>query len=171
MTLSLTIFKLSNLCRLGQIPEGGASATLPQFTSGLGGALAAMLLMSKGLTASEMASAGLVTATFFPGRLMEEVVPRMKRACSQQNLGLQWNKLLLKQHQKSQVGSSFREYLDMFLTFLISYFAGGASDWWGDGAVNRDMKLETVPRESGQLHQHGKVPSVPETLVKYQQID
>jgi len=89
--------------RLGQIPEGGASATLPQFTSGLGGALAAMLLMSKGLTASEMAAAGLVTDTFFPGRLMEEVVPRMKRACSQQNLGLQWNKLLLKQHQKSQV--------------------------------------------------------------------
>merc|ERR1719154_680655 len=75
----------------------------PCRSSPLAGALSAMLLMSKGLTASEMASAGLVTATFFPGRLMEEVVPRMKRACSQQNLGLQWNKLLLKQHQKSQV--------------------------------------------------------------------
>ena len=64
-----------------------------------------MLLMGQVLTASEMLAAGLVTATFFPGRLMEEAVPRMKRACSQQNLGLQWNKLLLKQHQKSQVGS------------------------------------------------------------------
>ena len=92
-----------SICRLGQIPEGGASVTLPQFSSGLGGAVPDMVLMGRHLTASEMLAAGLVTQTFFPGRLMEEVIPRMKRACGEQNLGLQWNKLLLKQHQKSQV--------------------------------------------------------------------
>ena len=91
------------LDRLGQIPEGAASVTLPQFTSGLGGALPEMILMGRVLTAEEMKTAGLVTQIFFPGRLMEEVIPRMKRACSDSNLGLQWNKLLLKQHQKSQV--------------------------------------------------------------------
>ena len=62
-----------------------------------------MILTGRHLTASEMTSAGLITQTFFPGRLMEEVIPRMKRACSESNVGLQWNKLLLKQHQKSQV--------------------------------------------------------------------
>jgi len=89
--------------RLGQIPEGAGSVTLPQFTGGLGGALSEMILTGRHLTAQEMAQAGLVTQTFFPGRLMEEVIPRVKRACSQHNSGLQWNKLLLKQHQKSQV--------------------------------------------------------------------
>ena len=105
LTLSTASLVIIIFSRLGQIPEGGASATVPQFTSGLGGALPDMLLMGRVLTASELRAAGLVTATFFPGRLMEEVVPRMKRACSQQNLGLKWNKMLLKQHQKSQVGS------------------------------------------------------------------
>ena len=70
-----------------------------------------MVLMGRVLTASEMMTAGLVTQIFFPGRLMEEVIPRMKRACSDSNLGLQWNKLLLKQHQKSQVEILF-EYHD-----------------------------------------------------------
>ena len=93
-------------CRLGQIPEGAASVTLPQFTSGLGGALSEMILVGRHLTAQEMTVAGLVTQTFFPGRLMEEVIPRVKRATSQLNTGLQWNKLLLKQHQKSQVGGA-----------------------------------------------------------------
>ena len=79
--------------------------TLPQFTSGLGGALSEMVLAGRHLTAQEMTGAGLVTQTFFPGRLMEEVIPRVKRATSQHNSGLQWNKLLLKQHQKSQVTS------------------------------------------------------------------
>ena len=95
-------------CRLGQIPEGAASVTLPQFTSGLGGAVHEMILTGRHLTASEMTSAGLITQTFFPGRLMEEVIPRMKRACSESNVGLQWNKLLLKQHQKSQVNNKIK---------------------------------------------------------------
>ena len=47
---------------------------MPQFTSGLGGALPDMLLMGRVLTASELLAAGLVTATFFPGRLMEFVL-------------------------------------------------------------------------------------------------
>jgi len=89
--------------RLGQIPEGAASATLPQLCSGLGGPINEMLLFGRVLTASEMVSVGLVTQAFFPGRLMEEVIPRMRRACGENNSGLQWNKLLLKQHQKSQV--------------------------------------------------------------------
>jgi len=89
--------------RLGQIPEGAASVTLPQLCSGLGGPINEMLLFGRVLTASEMVGVGLVTQTFFPGRLMEELIPRMRRACGENNSGLQWNKLLLKQHQKSQV--------------------------------------------------------------------
>jgi chromodomain protein Y len=89
--------------RLGQIPEGAASVTLPQLCSGLGGPINEMLLFGRVLTASEMVSVGLVTQAFFPGRLMEEVIPRIRRACGENNSGLQWNKLLLKQHQKSQV--------------------------------------------------------------------
>jgi len=89
--------------RLGQIPEGAASVTLPQLCSGLGGPINEMLLLGRVLTASEMVGVGLVTQTFFPGRLMEELIPRMRRACGENNSGLQWNKLLLKQHQKSQV--------------------------------------------------------------------
>ena len=58
-----------------------------------------------------------------------------------------------------------------FFYCLISYFAGGESNWRGDRASDRNLELKTVPRESGQLHQHGKVPSVPETFVKYQLID
>ena len=102
---------------------------MPQFTSGLGGALPDMLLMGRVLTASEMVMAGLVTATFFPGRLMEEVVPRMKRACSQQNLGLQWNKLLLKQHQKSQVGSSGElKFFTQVNIFQVEQVIGGETE-------------------------------------------
>merc|ERR1719427_237915 len=89
--------------RLGQIPEGAASVTLPQLCSGLGGPINEMLLFGRHFTASEMVRVGLVTQAFFPGRLMEEVIPRMKRACGESNIGLQWNKLLLKQHQKTQV--------------------------------------------------------------------
>ena len=80
-----------------------------------------MVLMGRVLTASEMMTAGLVTQIFFPGRLMEEVIPRMKRACSDSNLGLQWNKLLLKQHQKSQVEILF-EYHDE-KHFPMKYFS------------------------------------------------
>ena len=119
--------------------------------------------MGRVLTASELLAAGLVTATFFPGRLMEEVVPRMKRACSQQNLGLQWNKLLLKQHQKSQVSTgNINDDCNTWTTL-----SGGAGDGRGDGAAHRDLELQAVPREPCQLHQHRKVPSVPETIVKY----
>jgi len=89
--------------RLGQIPEGGASVTIPQFSSGLGGALHEMLLLGRQLTADQMEAAGLVTAVFMPGKLLEEVIPRLKRACSQTNPGIQMNKLLLKQHQSHQV--------------------------------------------------------------------
>ena len=140
--------------------------TLPQFSSGLGGAVQDMVLMGRHLTASEMLAAGLVTQTFFPGRLMEEVIPRMKRACGEQNLGLQWNKLLLKQHQKSQV--SLLMLVDKLPkhTFDTTVCAGGASDRRGDGAADGDVELQTISYKSCQLYQYGKVPSVPETVVK-----
>ena len=77
--------------------------TMPQFSSGLGGALHEMLLLGRQLTADQMAAAGLVTAAFMPGKLLEEVIPRLKKACSQANPGLIMNKLLLKQHQSNQV--------------------------------------------------------------------
>jgi len=89
--------------RLGQIPEGAASATLPHLGAGTAGAMNEMLLMGRHLTATESVKVGLVTQTFFPGRLMEEVIPRMKTACCNTTLGLQWNKLLLKQTQQAQV--------------------------------------------------------------------
>jgi len=89
--------------RLGQIPEGAASATLPHLGAGTAGAMNEMLLMGRHLTATESVQVGLVTQTFFPGRLMEEVIPRMKKACCNTTLGLQWNKLLLKQTQQAQV--------------------------------------------------------------------
>ena len=76
---------------------------MPQFSSGLGGALHEMLLLGRQLTADQMTAAGLVTAAFMPGKLLEEVIPRLKRACSQANPGLIMNKLLLKQHQSNQV--------------------------------------------------------------------
>ena len=78
---------------------------MPQFSSGLGGALHEMLLLGRQLTADQMTAAGLVTAAFMPGKLLEEVIPRLKRACSQANPGLIMNKLLLKQHQSNQVKS------------------------------------------------------------------
>ena len=96
-----------DVTRLGQIPEGAARVSLTQYGAGTAGKMNEMLLTGRHLTATEMASAGLVSQTFFPGRLMEETVPRMKRACADLNSGLQWNKLLLKQGLKSQVGVSF----------------------------------------------------------------
>jgi len=86
--------------RLGQIPEGAASATLGTTR---GGPLNDMLLMGRALTADQMREQGIVSQVFFPGRLMEEAIPRMKKACAECNTGLQWNKLLLKQYQKNQV--------------------------------------------------------------------
>ena len=44
--------------------------------------------------------------------------------------------------------------------------AGGASDRRGDGAADRDVELQTISYKSCQLYQYGKVPSVPETVVK-----
>ena len=134
--------------------------TLPQFTSGLGGALSEMVLAGRHLTAQEMTGAGLVTQTFFPGRLMEEVIPRVKRATSQHNSGLQWNKLLLKQHQKSQVTSQAS-----LGPLLILFGAGGAGDQWGDRDTATDVELQAVPRQSCQLHQYGKVPSVSKSII------
>jgi len=86
--------------RLGQIPEGAASATL---VTSRGGPLNDMLLMGRSLTADQMREQGIVSQVFFPGRLMEEAIPRMRKACAECNTGLQWNKLLLKQYQKNQV--------------------------------------------------------------------
>ena len=88
-----------------------------------------MVLMGRVLTASEMMTAGLVTQIFFPGRLMEEVIPRVKRACSDSNLGLQWNKLLLKQHQKSQVEILFEYHEKYFpIFFQVEQVISGESD-------------------------------------------
>jgi len=86
--------------RLGQIPEGAASVNFNQLK---GGALAEMMLTGRSLSADQMKQEGVVSQIFFPGRLMEEVIPRMSKTCSESNPGLHWNKLLLKQHQKSQI--------------------------------------------------------------------
>ena len=89
--------------RLGQIPEGAASATLPRIGGGTAGLVNDMVLMGRYLTATEAVQVGLVTQTFFPTRMMEEVIPKMRRACNPPSQGLQWNKLLLKQTQQTQV--------------------------------------------------------------------
>jgi len=86
--------------RLGQIPEGAASVNLTRMR---GGALGEMLLTGRSLTAEQMKDEGIVSQIFFPGRLMEEAIPRMRKACAESNPGLHWNKLLLKQSQKNQV--------------------------------------------------------------------
>ena len=90
--------------RLGQIPEGAASATLPRIGGGTAGLVNDMVLMGRYLTATEAVQVGLVTQTFFPTGMMEEVIPKMRRACNTPSQGLQWNKLLLKQTQQTQVG-------------------------------------------------------------------
>lgn len=85
--------------RLGQIPEACASLLLP-----LASPVREMLLTGRALTAQELVTLGVVTQAFFPGRLMEEVVPRMRRATGDAlSAGLQWNKMLLKQNQKLQI--------------------------------------------------------------------
>ena len=57
--------------RLGQIPEGCASVLLPTASP-----IREMLLLGRVLTAQECVTLGLVTQAFFPGRLMEEAIPR-----------------------------------------------------------------------------------------------
>lgn len=85
--------------RLGQIPEACASILLPMASP-----VKEMLLLGRTLTAQELVSLSLVTQSFFPGRLMEETVPRMRKATGEAlSPGLQWNKMLLKQNQKLQV--------------------------------------------------------------------
>ena len=57
--------------RLGQVPEACASVLLPMASP-----VREMLLVGRSLSAQEMVTLGLVTQSFFPGRLMEEAIPR-----------------------------------------------------------------------------------------------
>lgn len=85
--------------RLGQVPEACASVLLPAAS-----AVREMLLLGRSLTAQELVTLGLVTQAFFPGRLMEEAIPRMRKATGDSlSPGLQWNKMLMKRNQKLQV--------------------------------------------------------------------
>jgi len=85
--------------RLGQVPEACASVLLPTASP-----VREMLLLGRALSAQELVTLGLVTQSFFPGRLMEETIPRMRKATGDAlSAGLQWNKMALKQNQKLQV--------------------------------------------------------------------
>jgi len=85
--------------RLGQVPEACASVLLPMASP-----VREMLLLGRALSAQELVTLGLVTQSFFPGRLMEETIPRMRKATGDAlSAGLQWNKMALKQNQKLQV--------------------------------------------------------------------
>jgi chromodomain protein Y len=58
--------------RLGQVPEACASVLLPMASP-----VREMLLLGRALSAQELVTLGLVTQSFFPGRLMEETIPRL----------------------------------------------------------------------------------------------
>ena len=63
----------SYAARLGHIPEGGASFALGHLNNPL---INEMFLFGRHLTATELATAGLVSEVFLAGRLMEETIPR-----------------------------------------------------------------------------------------------
>ena len=78
MAISIKPTSSTLLPRLGQIPEGCASILLPTASP-----IREMLLLGRVLTAQECVTLGLVTQAFFPGRLMEEAIPRCcLQACS-----------------------------------------------------------------------------------------
>jgi len=90
----------SHSARLGYIPEGGASISLPTSTNS---ALKELFLFGRQLTATQLLEIGLVSEVFLSGRLMEETIPRVRKGCNMGNQGVQCNKIILNHHLKSQL--------------------------------------------------------------------
>jgi len=93
----------SYAARLGHIPEGGASFSLGHLNNPL---INEMFLFGRHLTATELATAGLVSEVFLAGRLMEETIPRVRKGIAAAGNGMLWNKVLLKQNLKHQLWTS-----------------------------------------------------------------
>ena len=86
--------------RLGQIPEAFASVTMANSPS----ALRELMLLGRTMTASEAGSYGLVsTPTFWPDKLLEEIVPRMELLETVTTSGLQMTKAVLKDRMRKNV--------------------------------------------------------------------
>lgn len=90
------------VARLGQIPEAFASQTKV-------GQCEEMLLMGHTLTASMAQTCGLVTSVLWPGKFLEDIVPRIETLEVMNPTGLKAIKLSLKRTLKTRVLSSMDE--------------------------------------------------------------
>ncbi|RZF36043.1 hypothetical protein LSTR_LSTR005859 [Laodelphax striatellus] len=80
--------------RLGQVPEGAATLTLPQM---LGNAVTSELLFGcRKLTASEALHFGLVTRILWPDRFQEELIPLIRGIATQSSQSMEATKALLR---------------------------------------------------------------------------
>ncbi|XP_076352657.1 chromodomain Y-like protein [Tachypleus tridentatus] len=83
-------------CKLGYVPEGAATLTLPQV---VGSTVAAdMLIRGCRATALQAQSFGLVSEVIWPTRLMEEAVPRVQAIAANHSQVMEATKAMMRCH-------------------------------------------------------------------------
>ncbi|KAJ1529136.1 hypothetical protein ONE63_005946 [Megalurothrips usitatus] len=80
--------------QLGQVPEGGATLTLPYMLGHT--ATSELLLNCRRLTANEALQFGLVTRVLWPDRFLEELIPVVKNIALQSAQSMEATKALLR---------------------------------------------------------------------------
>lgn len=89
--------------KFGQIPEAFGSVSMDKK------ALQEVLLLSRSMTAEQAMKYGLVSSVMWPGRFMEDIVPRMEELEDLSSYGMQCTKLILKKRLKQQVTEVMEE--------------------------------------------------------------
>lgn len=90
--------------RLGQVPEGAATLTLPHM---LGNAVTSELLFGcRKLTASEALHFGLVTRILWPDRFQEELIPLIRGIATQSSQSMEATKALLRHNLCSKLDAA-----------------------------------------------------------------
>ncbi|XP_075226060.1 uncharacterized protein LOC142327096 [Lycorma delicatula] len=105
--------------RLGQIPEGAATLTLPQM---LGNAVTSELLFGcRKLTASEALHFGLVTRILWPDRFQEELIPLIRGIATQSSQSMEATKALLRHSLCLKLDTALLSESQLLLKHWMSY--------------------------------------------------
>ncbi|XP_034250761.1 uncharacterized protein LOC117651111 isoform X2 [Thrips palmi] len=119
---------------LGQVPEGGATLTLPHLLGHT--ATSELLLNSRKMTSNEALQCGLVTRILWPDRFMEELIPIIKKIAQQSAQSMEATKALLRHGLRTKFDAALESETHLLVTHWTSKECQTSyQNWMDNGEV------------------------------------
>lgn len=116
--------------QLGQVPEGGATLTLPHLLGHT--ATSELLLNCRKMTSNEALQCGLVTRVLWPDRFMEELIPIIKKIAQQSAQSMEATKALLRHGLRSKFDAALESETHLLVTHWTSKECQTSYQSWMD---------------------------------------